>query len=104
MMRERLNVMEPSYDPHSDTLAIAVPPHTLQSLLDYVGVSHGRRIPTGGFLEAVLSNDLFGAIGRADTENSQAIHAICTFVYNRLPSGSWGSPERYRNWLSEKAA
>jgi hypothetical protein len=58
--------------------------------------STGR--PVGGFLEAVLTNDLFGAVGRADSYNIETIPAICSYVYNELPSTCWGSREKVAAW------
>ncbi|MCF7795995.1 hypothetical protein K9M42_02780 [Patescibacteria group bacterium] len=59
-------------------------------------------IPTNGFLEKVLSNDLFGAIGKADEENSEALHDICKYIYNKLPSRCWGSSEQVVSWIKYK--
>ena len=67
----------------------------LDSLDRYV--THG--IPTGGFLEAVLCNDLMESFGRADSDNRFALFDICRYVYNELPGGCHGSPERVRAWL-----
>ena len=64
-----------------------IPEHTKDALERYL---EDRYLP-GGFLTAVLSNDLFGAIGRADAENAVALPYICQFIYNRFPAGSWGS-------------
>ena len=50
--------------------------------------------PTGGFLEAVLSNDLMGALGRADLQNRYDIFDICSYVYNHCPANCHGSPAR----------
>lgn len=57
------------------------------------------RIPTGGFLTAVLENDLMGAMGRADHINRQRLPEICKYIYNELPSGIWGSREKVQNHL-----
>ena len=54
--------------------------------------------PTGGFLEAVLSNDLFGAMRSADMTNRYAIFDICSYIYNELPSICWGSGEKVEAW------
>lgn len=59
-------------------------------------------LPTGGFLEAVLSNDLFGAIGRADESSLHNLQAICRYVYNHVPSACWGSPAKVDAWLAAK--
>jgi hypothetical protein len=57
--------------------------------------------PVGHFLTAVLSNDLFRAIGYADDENLSAISAIVAYVYNELPSGCWGSPRKVESWKED---
>ncbi len=54
--------------------------------------------PVGQFLEAVLSNDLRGAIDRADPEHLYALPAIMTFVCSRMPIGSYGSISNVRTW------
>ena len=72
-----------------------IPSHTEEALRLYVD----KGLPTGGFLYAVLTNDLFGAYSRADSENLAAMEAIVRYVYNKLPIGAWGSPENVKNWL-----
>lgn len=54
--------------------------------------------PTGHFLSAVLSNDLKEAVARADSDNLAGLVHIVAYLYNRCPSGCWGSPERVREW------
>lgn len=54
--------------------------------------------PTGGFLRAVLENDLREAFSRADYDNTLAMPAIMSYVYNNVPSLCWGSPERVAEW------
>jgi len=61
-----------------------------------------ERIPTGDFLRAVLENDLFEAIGRADLGNRMDIHEICSYIYNNIPLNSWGSKKIVKEWLGEK--
>lgn len=67
-----------------------IPAHTKAALDRYV---EHKMLP-GGFLMAVLSNDLFGAVGRADSENLDALPDIVKYVYNQMPSGSWGSKDQ----------
>lgn len=55
----------------------------------------------GGFLYAVLTNDLFEAVGRADRVNRLALTAIVEWVYNEAPSTCWGSKERVKAWMEE---
>lgn len=52
----------------------------------------------GGFLTAVVENDLFEAMGKADSYNRATIHQICSYVYNELPGECWGSPETVKKW------
>ena len=57
------------------------------------------RVPTGGFLYAVLTNNLSEAVGRADSANRLHLPAICSYIYNEIPSACWGSPEKVKKWL-----
>jgi hypothetical protein len=57
------------------------------------------RIPTGSFLRAVLSNDLMGAMGKADEENREDIFEICQYIHNHLPIACHGSPKAVKEWL-----
>ena len=72
-----------------------IPEMTLDALTRYVE----KRIPTGGFLRAVLTNDLMGAMAKADIANQEALPSICKYVYNRVPSGCWGNEEIVDSWL-----
>lgn len=74
---------------------ITLPDHLREGLDRY---AH-ERIPTGGFLYAVLCNDLFEAVCRADAESLAALPAVCGYVYNELPSKCWGSEVRVAAWL-----
>jgi hypothetical protein len=76
----------------------AIPEHTRESIDAWVESAR----PVGGFLQAVLSNDLSGAFARADLDNQRAMHAIVSYLYNECPGGCWGSPERYRTWPEER--
>lgn len=55
-------------------------------------------VPTGSFLEAVLSNDLMGAAARADDGNRDALFAWAALLHNGAPSSCFGSPEAVREW------
>lgn len=61
-----------------------------------------RAIPPGGFLTAVLSNDLRGACARADDINRHELFAIVSWLYNNAPTPCWGSPERVEKWLQSR--
>lgn len=58
-----------------------IPAHTINGLVSWV---YDGNMP-GGFLQAVLDNNLIEALGRADSENIVALDAIARFVYNWCP-------------------
>ena len=66
-----------------------IPAHTKAALDRYVE----HKILPGGFLMKVLSNDLFGAVGQADSENAAALPDIVRYIYNQLPANAWGSQD-----------
>jgi hypothetical protein len=72
-----------------------LPYHMRHGVLNYL--SHG--IPGGGFLNAVLSNDLVGAYGRADLSNEAHMRVWAEWLYNHAPAGSWGSKEKVKEWM-----
>ena len=59
-------------------------------------------IPTGGFLQAVLENNLMEAMGRADLYNRVNLFDICSYVYNEIPYACHGSKEIVATWLAKK--
>jgi hypothetical protein len=76
----------------------SIPDYTMKALSRYIN----DKIPTGGFLEAVLSNDLKEACGRADENNQRVLPEIVAFLYNEAPGTCWGSPERVKQWLNRR--
>jgi hypothetical protein len=76
---------------------ITAPGHTIHSLIRYAR----DKVPTGGFLQAVLCNDLMGACGKADLSNLKTLPAIAAFVYNQLPVECWGNKDKIREWLKK---
>lgn len=62
----------------------------------YGHIEHGH--PTGGFLYAVLSNDLKESIARADVDSRLAMFNVVEFLYNFAPDPCWGSPEKVKTW------
>lgn len=76
-----------------------IPEHLREGLLGYF-VHHEA---TGGFLMAVLSNDLMRAVCNADAESRAALRDICLWVYNDAePGGASGSPEKVRAHLAKR--
>ncbi len=73
-----------------------VPEHLHYGLMLYIT----QRISPGGFMTAVLSNDLREAFGRADEESRAGMFELVKWLYNKAPSNIWGTPERVEAWLS----
>lgn len=71
-----------------------VPAHTQAALMRYVN----QGFMPGGFLTAVITNDLFGAVSRADEMNIQALPEIVKFIYNEIPMAAVGSTEKMDKW------
>ena len=59
-------------------------------------------LPPGGFLTAILENDLEAAVSRADEENLRNIPAYVGYLYNHAPAGCWGSKEAVAKWYEKK--
>ncbi len=78
-----------------DSVFGAFPEASAEALYDYIQT--GR--PTGGFLEAVLVNDLYAAVGKADSTNSKLLREYVLFLYNHVPMACRGSLECYRDWI-----
>jgi hypothetical protein len=76
-----------------------VPFTIIESLDRYVD----HRVPTGGFLNAVLANDLRESCARADWDNRSRIFEITNFCYNEIPAICWGSYEKVDEWLKRKS-
>ena len=60
-----------------------------------------NKIEPGSFLFAVLSNDLFGAMGKADLGNRMNLFNIVNWIYNNAPCSCHGSKDIVVNWLNE---
>jgi len=73
-----------------------IPQHTLDSIMDYVN----NGVATGGFLTAVLSNDLAKSFTRADKENLEAMGAIVSFIMNKIPAQCHGSTSKVNAWCA----
>ena len=58
------------------------------------------QIRTGSFLECVLKNDLFGALGKADDLNRYRLFEICAWIYNNAPGECYGSAEKVERWIA----
>ena len=75
-----------------------IPQRTIDAIYRYVEDG----ILPGGFLTAVLENNLRESMGRGDFENIAAIFPIVDILYNYAPANCWGSPEKIEKWLDDK--
>ena len=53
----------------------------------------------GDFLTAVICNDLFKAVGHADSANLINLPAFVKFFYNVAPHNCYGSSDQMRYWI-----
>jgi len=74
-----------------------IPEYMRDGLLSYV--LHG--LPPGGFLKAVLANDLKGAVNRADMNNLNAIERYVDFLHKYAPSDCWGNLGKVNSWFEK---
>ena len=58
----------------------------------------------GGFLMAVLTNNLVEAAARADEVNQQRLFEWAGWLYNEVPKPAWGSPTKVLAWSNELRA
>jgi len=74
---------------------IQVPGHMRENLEGFL--EHGWEL--GGFLYSVLTNDLRGAVKRADGKNRLVLLEWVDFCNSELPGKCWGSPEAVAYWM-----
>lgn len=74
-----------------------IPPHMMDAIHRYVD----NHIAPGGFLTAVICNDLQEACSRADDHNIAIIPVYVAYLYNEVPSGCWGSHEAMEHWMEK---
>jgi len=53
----------------------------------------------GGFLQAVLQNDLVRAVMCGDAINRSCLHSYVLFLTNEAPDASYGSHQKYLDWI-----
>ena len=72
-----------------------LPPHLQGGVKRYIE----EGVPPGGFLTAVITNNLRLAIGHADPTSLAALTDIVRFFHNESPSDCWGTPEKMKLWM-----
>lgn len=71
-----------------------VPPHLHEGLLGWIE----QGTPPGGFLEAVIQNDLVRAISKADEGSYRQLRDLIYFLTNHAPYGSFYAKDAIHNW------
>lgn len=84
----------PTYTPGREADWGLIPDYMIGGLRRYI--EHG--IEPGGFLSAVLANDLRRACEKADIINQHALFNYVNFLYSYAPAGCWGSDENFKAW------
>lgn len=87
--------MAPKYEKFDNEFTF-VPHHMRDGIKLYIE----KGIEPGGFLRAVLENDLKNAVGRADDINRNHLVSIVAWFYNYAPAGCFGSVENYNSWVA----
>jgi len=90
--------MKTIYDLNLSDTNLPIPEHTLGALERYFFMG----LEPGSFLTAVLEGNLFRAVQCADHINKAALSDIVTFIYNRLPGGTYGSRDLVKAWLEDR--
>lgn len=65
------------------------------ALRDYVEKGY----PLGGFLTALVSNNLVESFGRADLGNRACMFEYTSWLYSYAPQDCWGSLDKIDKWL-----
>lgn len=79
-----------------DRTRYALDPSDTAGLVRYVEFG----IAPGGFLRAVICNDLQGACKQADFRNRRRIWEFVGWLYNNAPANSWKSEGAMARWLA----
>lgn len=82
---------------HDKELFEKIPEHLRPGLTRYFV----DRIEPGGFLRAVLENDLNEVIGRAKADiTMKTIRSLVVYLWNCAPGNSYGDPNKVQAWLA----
>tara|TARA_Y100000401_G_scaffold115030_1_gene117998 strand:+ start:616 stop:897 length:282 start_codon:yes stop_codon:yes gene_type:complete len=57
-------------------------------------------IETGSSLKYILQNDLFKTMMYSDPDNQELIKDVVLWIWNQLPSETYGTPDKVDKWLS----
>lgn len=77
-----------------------IPMRVLRELVDFAE----RGIRPGGYVQAVLAEDLGQAVALGDSEVLGSLVQTSMFVFNRMPAGTWGSRSALSCWVHDPPA
>lgn len=77
----------------------AIPEHMHEAVTAWVERAEPHPSRMGGFLYAVLSNNLVAAFSAADYANGASLRAWAAFLYNDMPQSAWGSEVQLMTWF-----
>ena len=77
-----------------------IPAYMMPHVIDYI--ENGA--PVGNFLTAIITNNLEGAVARADGQNISNIPAYVCFFYNYAPADCYGSSNKMAEWYKTREA
>jgi len=72
-----------------------LPHHMIPGIKLYIEMG----VEPGGFLEALLENNLVRSFNTADDVNFRSMAAWASFLYNKAPSDCWGSKAKVDSWI-----
>ena len=87
------------YDLNGDPAYLEIPDRIMRAIVRWAKEGHWP----GGFVAAVMRNDLLDAVCRADAEVALHLKGIVRFVYNQCPSQCHGSREKMEAWQKKMA-
>jgi hypothetical protein len=76
-----------------------IPKRMMPAIRRYID-NHKR---PGDFLQAIICNDLKGAVWNADDENMDLLPHYVQYFYWKAPSECWGSEEAMEKWIKHQS-
>jgi len=81
-----------------------IPEHMRHAVQEWAEKGTPNPDDMGGFLFAVLSNDLSGAFSAADETNAEAMRRWAEFLHWHMDPRTWGSEEKLFAWHARHVA